>query len=173
MTTNDSEYQKRLRLFQEHMDAAERSATMLATFHAKVLTRYPLHEADVHTLDADHLMPIYALFKKYEQLIVLMNDNILKNIPYFDLENTGKMSRFDTIIYAEKAGILRSAQRFVDAVALRNQLTHEYPLDESKQTQLINAVIVEADVLLQAFGQLKAYVQSRLPTWLQVRAGAE
>ncbi len=172
MTAEHSEYQKKLRLFHEHVAAARRSAELLAVYHGKLLPLYPLKPDNVEHLDSEQTMPVYALFKKYEQLIVLLNDNILKHIPYFDLENVGRMSRFDTIIYAEKAGILQSAQRFVDAVALRNQLAHEYPLDSSKQASLINAVIVETEVLLRVFAQLTSYIASRAPMWAATRAAS-
>ena len=173
MNEMESEYQKRLRLFQEHVVASERSAAMLKSFHDRLIAKYPFKVAEIENIGFEDEMLIFAMFKKFEQLVVLMNDNILKNIPYFDLENTAKMSRFDTIIYAEKVGILKTAQRFIDAVALRNQLAHEYPLNSTKQTALINNVLVEADVLLRAFVDLKSYVENRLPNWLQVRKAGE
>lgn len=173
MTEAASEYQKRLNLFQEHMAAAARSAAAVADIHARLVKHYPFKPETVETLDPDVGIVVYALFKKYEQLVVLLNDNIFKNIPYFELENTAKMFRYDFIVFAEKIGIVKSAKQFVDAVALRNQLAHEYPLDANKQARLINNVIVESEVLLQTMPELQRYVASRLPVWAEVRKNPE
>lgn len=168
MTLMD-EYQRKLRLFKEHVEAAKRSADMLAKYHRELLAYYPFKAEEVINIDPDIEILIYAFFKKYEQLVVLLNDNILKNIPYFELENMAKMSRFDTIAFSEKMGVVKSARRFVDAVALRNQLAHEYPLDAVQQTRLLNSVIVETEELLQAMAALQAFVQKRLHSWNDVR----
>lgn len=172
MITPQDEYQKKLKLFQEHLAAASRSAEMLERFHGKLIGLYPVKADQIENLEPDIEMTIYAFFKKYEQLVALMNDNILKNIPYFEMENMAKMSRYDTIVYAEKVGILESAKRFVDAVALRNQLTHEYPLDPGRQAALLNHAIVETEVLLQAMKQLHCYVIGRLPIWSEIRTNS-
>jgi hypothetical protein len=169
MIEAQSEYQKRLKLFGEHLAAAVRSAEMLKQFYDRIISRYPFKAEEVEKLPEEDQLLVFALFKKFEQLIVLLNDNIFKNIPYFDLENMSKMARYDAIIYAEKVGVVKSAKRFIDAVALRNQLAHEYPLNPVKQANLINNVIVEADVLLQAVPELRRYTESRLPVWSEVR----
>ena len=169
MTETHDDFQKRLALFQEHLAAAVKSAEVLRDLHGRLVRYYPFKAEDVETLNPEVGVYVYALFKKFEQLAVLMNDNIFKNIPYFELENITKMYRYDFIIYAEKLGILKSAKEFVDAVALRNQLAHEYPLDAEKQTWLINRVIVESEVFLQALPELQHYVESRLPVWSDIR----
>jgi hypothetical protein len=169
MTAPQDEYQKKLKLFQEHLVAAARSADMLKDIYGRLVKKYPFKIEDVENLHPDVGIIVYALFKKFEQLVVLMNDNIFKNIPYFEMENTAKMYRYDFAVYAEKLGIVKSAKTFANAVALRNQLAHEYPLNAEKQTALINNVIVESEVLLQTVPELQRFVESRLPVWSQVR----
>jgi hypothetical protein len=169
MTLPSDEYQKKLKLFQEHVVAAERSALALSEFRQRILPLYPFKPEIVETLETDVGVYVYALFKKYEQLVVLLNDNILKNIPYFEMENTAKMFRYDLVVYAEKIGVIKSAKRFVDAVALRNQLAHEYPLDADKQALLINNVLVESEVMIDAMEELKKFIAARLPVWSSIR----
>ena len=169
MTNAQDPYPLTLKLFEEHVEAATRVTTTLAGLTRKLAGHYPFQpEAIAHLSDEVDIL-IAALFKKYEQLAVLLNDNILKHIPYLEMENMVKTTRYDTILFAEKVGVVKAAKGFVDAVALRNQLAHEYPLDPAKQAHLVNKVLVESEVMMQTMTALRAYVAQRLPVWRAIR----
>ncbi|MBK1660669.1 nucleotidyltransferase substrate binding protein [Paracraurococcus ruber] len=149
------------------LDAAIRAAQAIAQSLRRVRERlvalFPLDAAGVSALDEDQRDRTDALIKRFENLVNTLQDQVFRQIAERELaRDPDRMSRRDVLDYMEKIGVLDAADRFLDAVKLRNRLSHVYPEDPAKQAGQLNRVHAATAVVLQALEGVEAWAARRL-----------
>jgi uncharacterized protein YutE (UPF0331/DUF86 family) len=91
---------------------------------------------------------IDAFLKRFEQVLITLQDQVFRGIALLEGHDPGSMSRRDLVELMERVGALDSATRFRDQIALRNRLAHTYPHDPARQAMILNAAYAAAADLL-------------------------
>ena len=93
---------------------------------------------------------IDAFLKRFEQLVLTLQDQVFVGLAIREGEDPREMSRRDVVELMERLGAIPSAKQFRDLVAVRNRLAHLYPEDPARQAANLNAAYQAAPLLLQA-----------------------
>ncbi|MFM9979214.1 MAG: hypothetical protein ACKVOP_14360 [Sphingomonadaceae bacterium] len=65
------------------------------------------------------------------------------------------------LIYLHEAGLIAEPRDWERRIELRNQLVHEYPIEEEDRVAAIAAMLVESRLMIDAFGATLDYVSKR------------
>ncbi|WP_235532853.1 hypothetical protein [Sphingomonas sp. Leaf412] len=106
---------------------------------ARIDAMMPMTAARLVTLVGDDHIYVLAFLKTYEQFEETLG-RTLKTIAM--ILQFGKFERLSPRDVAQRAvslGILSDGRDWADAVRVRNELAHEYPLDPEKQAGQVNA----------------------------------
>ncbi|TCZ64326.1 hypothetical protein [Roseicella aquatilis] len=123
----------------------------------------PLDAEGLAALDEDTLERTDALIKRFENLVNTLQDQVFHLIAENELaRDPERMSRRDVLDTMEKIGVLTEADRFHDAVRLRNRLSHIYPDDPGRQAGQLNRVHAAASTALEALKGGEAWAARRL-----------
>jgi hypothetical protein len=99
---------------------------------------------------------IDAFLKRFEQLVLTLQDQVFVGLVIREGEDPREMSRRDVAELMERLGVLPSARQFRDFVAVRNRLAHLYPEDPARQAANLNAACEAAPALLRLAERVSA-----------------
>ncbi|WP_375394590.1 hypothetical protein [uncultured Sphingomonas sp.] len=106
----------------------------------------------------DHIY-VLAFIKTFEQFEDTLG-RTLKTIAM--LLQFGKVERLaprDIALRAVALGIFDDARAWADAVRVRNELAHEYPLHPGKQADQVNAAWEKSETLFDTANAINAFVE--------------
>ena len=126
------------------------------------LERPPSDLAEFATMASHRRSASRAVLKSFEQL----QDQLARTfrvIPKMMGQDTLNWTARDHGDFMEKQGVFDDAADWSRVVKLRNQLVHDYPLDEQLQFDRLIQVLGLLPLLSTTYGRLNAFVRTDLP----------
>jgi hypothetical protein len=140
-------------LLRRGLAAMQRCALRLARSLGRLEPYFPIEAARLQELAPEHQDDIDAFLKRFEQLVLTLQDQVFIGLALREGEDPREMSRRDLTELMERLGAVPSASQFRDFVAVRNRLAHLYPDDPARQAANLNAAYQAAPLLLRASEQ--------------------
>jgi hypothetical protein len=128
--------------------AMQRCATRLQRSVQRLPTFFPIDAGRLQELTPAKQDEVDAFLKRFEQLVLTLQDQVFVGLAIRDGEDPRQMSRRDSAELMERLGAIPSAKQFRDFVAVRNRLAHLYPEDPARQAANLNAAYEAAPALL-------------------------
>lgn len=123
---------------------------------------FPMDGARLAALDEERREGPDALLKRFENLVNTLQDQVFRLVAEWEQARDPRhLSRRDVLDYLEKIGALDSADQFLDAVNIRNRLSHLYPADPDRQAGQFNRAYAAARVVLAALTSTEAWAIRR------------
>lgn len=109
-------------------------------------------------LDDDEDVDVLAFLKTFEQF----EDTLGRTLKAVSLVMSfGKVERLtarDVTNRALALGLITDGKAWADAVRVRNELAHEYPLNAVRQTEQVNKAWEHCETLFRTLGEIEAFV---------------
>jgi hypothetical protein len=148
-------------LLRRGLVAAERCAVRLQRSVARLQALFPLDAARLQTLEPRRQDDIDAFLKRFEQLVLTMQDQVFIGLAMREGEDPREQSRRDLAELMARLRAIASADEFLTFAAIRNRLARLYPEDLDRQATNLNAAYEAAPRLLEAARQAAARAQSQ------------
>lgn len=107
----------------------------------------------MQNLEPQHQDDVDAFLKRFEQLVLTLQDQVFIGLAVREGETPREMSRRDVTEVMERLGAIPSARDFRDFVSIRNRLGHLYPEDPAREAANLNAAYQATPQLLAAAAQ--------------------
>jgi len=137
--------------------AMQRCATRLRRSVQRLDPFFPVGADRLQKLAPEQQDDIDAFLKRFEQLVLTLQDQVFIGLAIREGEDSREMSRRDVTELMERLGAIPSARQFRDFVAVRNRLAHLYPEDPARQAANLNAAYHAAPHLLQTSEQVGGF----------------
>jgi hypothetical protein len=144
-------------LLRRGLVAMQRCATRLRRSLERLDAFFPIAAARLQELPPEQQDDIDAFLKRFEQLVLTLQDQVFVGLAVREGEDPRAMSRRDVAELMERCGAIPSARRFRDLVAVRNRLAHLYPEDPARQAANLNAAHESGPELLRLTEQVLDY----------------
>jgi len=138
--------------------AMQRRALRLGRSLARLDAFFPIEAGRLQALAPEQQDDIDAFLKRFEQLVLTLQDQVFIGLALREGEEPREMSRRDVAELMERLGAVRSAQQFRRFVAMRNRLAQLYPEDPARQAANLNAAYEAAPELLRAAEEVAGFV---------------
>lgn len=148
-------------LLRQGIVATERCAARLRRSLGHLQPIFPIDAVGLQNLEADQQDDIDAFPKRFEQLVLALQDQVFVGLVLREGEDPREMSRRDVAEFMERLGAIPSARQFREFVTVRNRLAHLYPEDPARQAANLNAAYDAAPRLLGASEQATDMVARR------------
>jgi hypothetical protein len=102
----------------------QRCAPRLEPSLERLGTFFPIDGGRLQALTPERQDDIDAFAKRFEQLVLTLQDQVFVGLALREGEDPREMSRRDVAELMERLGALSSARQFRDFVAVRNRLAH-------------------------------------------------
>lgn len=145
-------------ILREHLKTCDRLEAGLRRVQSRIQTLVPIDAAHMQKLSDDEHVDVLAFLKTYEQ----MEDTLgrtLKTIAM--LMQLGKVERLTSRDVAHRAvalGVIEDGRTWADAVRVRNELAHEYPLRADKQAHQVNRAWDACATLFETAQAIRSFV---------------
>lgn len=146
-------------MLREHLATCERLESGLVRVRGRVERLIPIGPDRMRSLTDDEHVDVLAFLKTYEQLEDTLG-RTLKTISM--LMQFGKAERLmprDVAYRAVSLGILEDGKEWADAVRVRNELAHEYPLRPDKQSEQVNKAWDKCQTLFRTANAIRIFVE--------------
>ncbi len=119
----------------------------------------PMSADRLRTLEADADVDVLALLKTYEQFQDALGRTLKTIAILMQLGKDERLQARDVAFRAVALGILVDGKAWADAVRVRNELAHEYPLNPTKQALQINSAWEKCSTLSDTARAIQEFVQ--------------
>lgn len=146
-------------MLREHLATVARLADRLVVLRARLAPVMPIDADRMASLEADRDIDVLAFLKTFEQLEDTLG-RTLKTIAM--LMQLGKVERLTPRDVAQRAaalGVIDDPKLWADAVRVRNELAHEYPLRPDKQAAQVNAAWEKSETLFDTRVSIDNFVE--------------
>lgn len=143
----------------EHLATCRRLEASLILVRQRIARLIPIDAERMRSLSDEEHIDVLAFLKVYEQLEDTLG-RTLKTIAM--LMQFGKEERLmprDVAHRAVALGILEDGKDWADAVRVRNELAHEYPLRPDKQAAQVNKAWASSATLFATAEAIRAFVE--------------
>ena len=113
----------------------------------------PIEPAHLPALEARQQDAIDAFLKRFEQLVLTLQDQLFVGLAIREGEDPRELSRRDMTELMERLHAIPSAGDFRELVMIRNRLAHLYPEEPERQAANLNAAYEATPRLLEAARQ--------------------
>lgn len=152
-----------LALLAENLRAAAMVATSALESSDALADRFPVMPDTLKTLPTRDKLMLYGLLKMVESLQDLLGGRIFRGLlAAGGVDLTGLLPR-DIANRMEALGVVDNALSWRSVNDLRNRLAHEYPLDQKRQTALLNEAYAAIPYLTMTVERATAVARSRFP----------
>jgi hypothetical protein len=128
---------------------------------ARLQGLFPLDPAHLQSLAAQDQDDIDAFLKRFEQLVLSLQDQVFVGVAILEAENLHELSRRDVTELMERLGAIPSAKEFRNLAAILNRLAHLYPEDPTRQAKNLNDAFEASPALLAAARHIASYARRR------------
>jgi hypothetical protein len=140
-------------LLRRGLAATERCAGRLERSLRQLSGLLPIEAARLPTLDARQQDDIDAFLKRFEQLVLTLQDQVFIGLALREGEDARGLSRRDVTELMERLHAIPSALDFREIAMIRNRLAHLYPEEPERQAANLNAAYQATPRLLNAARQ--------------------
>ncbi len=142
------------------LELLEREIKRLQRTRQKLFSRGPIDAAWVAGIssepDREDLVESFAA--KFNRLQDTLGDKLLPR--FFQWQKEKALPFMDNLKRAERLGLIRSMESWLQACNLRNKLVHEYVTDPGEFAQALNLANALIDELLKAKTSVQEIVES-------------
>lgn len=147
----------------EHLATCERLESGLVRVRSRIGQLIPLDADRMRSLTDDEHVDVLAFLKTYEQLEDTLGRTLKTILMLMQLGKIERLMPRDVAYRAVSLGILGNGKDWADAVRVRNELAHEYPLRPDKQAGQVNKAWEKSDTLFGTAAAIRTFVaQERL-----------
>lgn len=147
-------------VLREHLSTASRLGDRMHDVRGRIAALYPMTSERLRALDGDAHINVLAFLKTYEQFEETLARTLKTIAMLMQLGKTERMTARDIASRAVALGILDDGRAWADAVRVRNELAHEYPLDPGKQAGQVNAAWEKSETLWATQSAIVAFVEA-------------
>ncbi len=140
-------------LLRRGLIATERCAARLRRSLDRLQALFPIDAESLPSLNPRRQDDIDAFLKRFEQLVLSLQDQVFVGLAIREGEDPGELSRRDLAELMERLRALPSADEFRNFVGIRNRLAHLYPEEPERQAANLNAAYEATPRLLEAATQ--------------------
>jgi hypothetical protein len=140
-------------LLRQGLVATERCAARLQRSLRRLRPLFPIDAAGLENLEPRRQDEIDAFLKRFEQLVLSLQDQVFVGLAIREGEDARELSRRDLAELMERLRAIPSADDFRSLVGIRNRLAHLYPEEPDRQAANLNAAYEAAPRLLEAARQ--------------------
>lgn len=145
-------------VLREHLATCDRLGERLAAILERIRPLIPLTAERLASLDSDADINVLAFLKTYEQFADTLGRTLKTIAMLVQFGKREALSARDVTLRAVALGILDDGRTWADAVRVRNELAHEYPLQPAKQAAQVNAAWDKSDTLFDTARAIVAFV---------------
>jgi len=140
-------------LLRRGLAASERCAARLERSLRRLRALLPIDPAHLPALEPRQQDDIDAFLKRFEQLVLTLQDQVFVGLAIQESEDPRELSRRDVTELMERLQAIPSASDFRALVMIRNRLAHLYPEEPERQAANLNAAYEATPRLLEAARQ--------------------
>jgi hypothetical protein len=148
-------------LLRRGLVATECCAARLQRSLGRLEALFPIDAATLQSLEPRRQDDIDAFLKRFEQLVLTLQDQVFVGLAIREGEEPRELSRRDLTELMERLRAIPSADQFRSFVGIRNRLAHLYPEDPDRQAANLNAAFEAAPRLMEAARQAAARAGSQ------------
>jgi len=126
-------------LLRRGLAATERCAARLDRSLQRLRDLLPIDPAHLPALEPRQQDDIDAFLKRFEQLVLTLQDQVFVGLAIREGEDARELSRRDMTELMERLGAIPSAVDFRAFAIIRNRLAHLYPEEPERQAANLNA----------------------------------
>ena len=119
----------------------------------------PMTAERLRSLEEDADIDILAFLKTYEQFEDTLGRTLKTIAMLMQLGKAERLQPRDVAFRAMALGIFDDARAWADAVRVRNELAHEYPLRPEKQAAQVNAAWDKCATLFDTAQSIESFVE--------------
>ncbi len=116
-----------------------------------------LNRVPTKALSDDERETLESLTTRYARALDFLTQKLLRTIDKIELTDDGSV--LDRVNRFKKRGVLREEVNYGILKDLRNQIAHEYIIDESDQ--VVHDVLKYSNLIVEMFNNAKSYCQNR------------
>lgn len=140
-------------LLRRGLAATERCTARLEGSLRRLRDLLPIDPTRLPALEPRQQDYIDALLKRFEQLVLMRQDQVFVGLAIREGEDARELSRRDMTELMERLGAIPSAVHFRRFAMIRNRLAHLYPKEPERQAANLNAAYEATPRLLDAARQ--------------------
>ncbi|WP_375402266.1 hypothetical protein [uncultured Sphingomonas sp.] len=146
-------------VLQEHLATCERLAATLMKVRGRIGNLIPMSADRLRALDDDAHVDVLAFLKTYEQFEDTLGRTLKTIAMLMQFGKTERMQPRDVAYRAVALGIIEDGKAWADAVRVRNELAHEYPLNPGKQAEQIAKAWEKSATLFDTARVIRDFVE--------------
>ncbi|HEX8486538.1 hypothetical protein [Sphingomonas sp.] len=146
-------------VLREHIAACDRLESGLVRVRSRVEPLIPIGSDRMRSLSDDEHVDVLAFLKTFEQLEDTLGRTLKTIAMLMQFGKTERLMPRDVAYRAVSLGILEDGKDWADAVRVRNELAHEYPLRPDKQSEQVNKAWEKCTTLFQTANAIRNFVE--------------
>jgi len=146
-------------VLREHLATCERLEKGLIRVRARIDGLMPMTADRMQSLSDDEHVDVLAFLKTYEQLEDTLGRTLKTIAMLMQLGKYERMMPRDVAYRAVALGILDDGKAWSDAVRVRNELAHEYPLRPDKQAEQVGKAWDKSATLFETANAIRNFVE--------------
>ena len=143
----------------EHLATCARLESGLVRVRSRVEPLIPIEADRMRSLSDDEHVDVLAFLKTYEQLGDTLERTLKTIAMLMQFGKTERLMPRDVAYRAVSLGILEDGKDWADAVRVRNELAHEYPLRPDKQAEQVNKAWEKSTTLFRTAQAIRQFVE--------------
>ncbi len=121
----------------------------------------PMSSDCYHALSEEQIRCIDQFIFRFSKLQDAMGAKIFRYILELLDEDVAYLPMRDILNRMERYNLIPSAEEWVYIRELRNEIAHDYPLDEADVLATLNELLVKADILFDIYSKLQHIVDNK------------
>lgn len=146
-------------ILREHLAVCERLEASLGLVRGRVEPLLPISTERMRSLPTEEHVNVLAFLKSYEQLEDTLGRTLKTIAMVMQFGKTERLTPRDVALRSVALGVLTDGRRWADAVRVRNELAHEYPLQPGKQVEQVEKAWANSAVLFETATAIREFVE--------------
>lgn len=146
-------------MLRENLATAGHLGDRLVEIRARIDGLVPMLPERLRSLAGEEHIYVLAFLKTFEQLEETLGQTLKTIAIMMQLGRIERLAPRDVALRAVALGVLADGKAWADAVRVRNELAHEYPLEPTKQAAQVNAAWDKSETLFDTARQITAFVE--------------
>ena len=146
-------------VLREHLETCARLESSLVLVRDRIEFMVPIDADRMQSLSGDEHVNVLAFLKTFEQLEDTLGRTLKTIAMLMQFGKDERMQPRDVAHRAVSLGILEDGKDWADAVRVRNELAHEYPLRPDKQAEQVNKAWAKCATLFQTAVAIRNFVE--------------
>ncbi len=147
-----------IQILSEYLAVCRQLEASLTRVRGRLGPLMPIEADRLRTLSDDEHVDVLAFLKVYEQLEDTLGRTLKTIAMLMQLGKVERMTPRDVAYRAVSLGIFADGKSWADAVRVRNELAHEYPLRPDKQASQIANAWAKSETLFETAQAIRDFV---------------